>query len=108
MRTFFSEHSIRAAQQWHDEIGAALARCDWFIVVLSPHALTSRWLKLELVYALQHERYNGRIVPLLQRTCDPERISWTLGAFQHVDFRRDFDAGCDHLLSLWEMTYRAH
>ncbi|MBM3224480.1 MAG: TIR domain-containing protein, partial [Candidatus Tectomicrobia bacterium] len=31
-----SQTNIMGAQQWHDEIGAALHRCDWFLVVLSP------------------------------------------------------------------------
>jgi transposase len=37
--------------------------------------------------------------------CDSERISWTLGAFQHVDFRGGFDSGCRQLLDLWEIPY---
>jgi len=33
---WYSRTNIRGAQQWHDEIGAALHRCDWFVLVLSP------------------------------------------------------------------------
>ena len=36
---WYSDTDIRGAQQWHDEIGRALQRCDWFVVVLSPDAL---------------------------------------------------------------------
>lgn len=36
---WYSEAHIRGGQQWHDEIGNALQRCDWFALVLSPDAV---------------------------------------------------------------------
>ena len=39
---WYSPKHILGAQQWHDEIGTALARCDWFLLVLSPHAVKSK------------------------------------------------------------------
>jgi hypothetical protein len=60
-----SKANIRGAQQWHDEIGTALKRCDWFLLVLSPQSVRSMWVKHELVYALQASRYRGRIIPVL-------------------------------------------
>ena len=42
VRTFYNnKKNIHGAQQWHDEIGAALARCSWFIVILTPQAVAS-------------------------------------------------------------------
>ncbi len=38
-----SQTNIVGAQQWIDEIGTALARCDWFAVVLSPNSVGSMW-----------------------------------------------------------------
>ena len=38
LKVFYSRKSIRGAQQWHDEIGQALSRCNWFLIVLSPAA----------------------------------------------------------------------
>jgi|HubBroStandDraft_6_1064221.scaffolds.fasta_scaffold36407_2 hypothetical protein len=104
--TFFSQKSIRGAQEWHDEIGAALQRCDWFLVILTPHSVRSKWVKRELIYALQAKRYNDRIIPLLYKTCDTSQLSWTLSAFQYVDFRKDFEAGYQRLLGVWKMDYR--
>jgi hypothetical protein len=60
---WYSEHRIIGAEQWHDEIGEALQRCDWFAVLLSPHSVRSQWVKRELVYALSDVRYAERIVP---------------------------------------------
>lgn len=103
---WYSPIRIQGAQQWHDEIGRALARCDWFALVLSPSAVRSEWVKRELFYALQQRRYQQRIVPLLYKRCNFERLSWTLGSIQRVDFTRDFDAACRDLLRPWGIGYR--
>ncbi len=36
IKFWYSETDIKGAKQWHDEIGRALAECDWFLVVLTP------------------------------------------------------------------------
>ncbi len=105
MPVWYSQTNIVGAQQWHDEIGRALQRCDWFVVVLSPSSVKSRWVKHELVYALNDPRYEDHIVPISYRTCDPSRLSWTLQAFQAVDFTGKFDAGCRDLLRVWGLGY---
>ncbi|MCU1266776.1 MAG: hypothetical protein JWM21_3094 [Acidobacteria bacterium] len=43
---WYSQTNILGAQQWHDEIGAALKRCDWLVVVLSPNSVESVWVKV--------------------------------------------------------------
>ncbi|MGD0089571.1 MAG: toll/interleukin-1 receptor domain-containing protein [Planctomycetota bacterium] len=101
VRVWYSRTHIRGAQQWHDEIGRALARCDWFLLVLSPHSVKSLWVKRELLYALQKKRYEERIIPLLYKKCRYEKLSWTLDASQFVPFASGFDAGCEQLLRIW-------
>jgi hypothetical protein len=103
---WYSRSHLVGAQQWHDEIGRALARCDWFVVILSPSATKSEWVKRELVYALNDRRFKGRIVPVLRSRCKHNRLSWTLGEFQFVDFTRDFEEGCRKLLNVWGKDYR--
>jgi hypothetical protein len=105
VNTFYSRKHIVGAQEWHDEIGEALKRCDWFLLVLSPQAVNSKWVKHELIYALQQNRYRGRIVPILYKSCDINKLSWTLSGFQHIDFRKGFDKGIQALLSLWKIKY---
>ena len=101
MRVWFSPHHIRGARQWHDEIGAALARCDWFMLLLTPHAVKSMWVKRELSYALIEKRYENRIVPLLFKKCDFKSLSWTLLQFQIVDFTKGHDKAREELLRVW-------
>jgi len=103
---WYSETDIVGARQWHDEIGAALARCDWFIVLLSPDAVSSKWLKRELLFALGNDRYDGRIVPIRYRDCDYKQLSWTLDVFQMVDLSGEFTAGCRDLLRIWGIGLR--
>ncbi len=59
------------------------------------------WVKHELMYALRKERYRDHIVPLLLRSCDMESLSWTLPAFQVLDFGKDFTDGFRGLLRIW-------
>jgi len=98
----FSPHHIRGAQQWQDEIGEALARCGWLMVLLTPHAVKSMWVKRELGYALIEKRYQGRIIPLLFQKCDLRALSWTLPQFQTIDFTKDCWQGCAELLRVWK------
>jgi len=98
--------NIRGGQTWHDEIGDALERCDWFVILLSPHSLKSIWVKRELMFALTEKRYNESIVPVMLHACDNLRFSWTFASRQLVDFTEDFDAGCRALLRIWGIGYR--
>jgi len=106
IRFWYSPSHLVGAQQWHDEIGNALSRCDWFLLVLSPAALRSMWVKRELQYALQTEHFNHRIIPILLRACDSSDLSWTLKAIQWIDFTRDFDRGCRELFHIWRREYK--
>lgn len=98
---WFSTSNIVGAQEWHDEIGEALNRCDWFVLLLSPDSVKSVWVKHELTFALNHHRYRKRIVPLLYKTCKYEKLSWTLPTFQIIDFRASIDDGYRELLRVW-------
>jgi hypothetical protein len=69
--------------------------------------VTSRWVKWELLYALQQDHYQNKIIPLLYRSCDYEPLSWTLSIFEFVDFRNDLEQACRDLLRIWGIGYRA-
>jgi hypothetical protein len=103
---WFSEINIIGAQQWHDEIGAALRRCDWLVVLLSPNSIESIWVKREVLFALNDRRYAERIVPVLYQPCDYDQLSWTLSSLQIVDFAQGFEDGCRALLRVWGVGYR--
>lgn len=103
---WYSKINILGAQQWHDEIGRALKRCDWFLIVLSPNSIESMWVKRELVFALQQNRFEDKIVPIIHQACDYEKLSWVLPSFQMIDFQNNFNDGCRTLLRLWGIGYQ--
>ena len=98
---WYGPTNITGAKQWHDEIGSALRRCDWFVVVLSPNAVRSEWVKRELMFVLNDSRYEERIIPVLYKPCNSSSLSWVLPAFQRVDFTNGHNAGCRDLLRIW-------
>ncbi|SOD01804.1 TIR domain-containing protein [bacterium JGI 053] len=103
---WYSPTNIVGAQQWHDEIGAALDRCDWFVVLLTRSSVQSMWVKRELMFALQQNRYESHIVPLLVESCDFGRLSWVLSSIQIIDLQPGLEEGCRELLRLWGIGYR--
>ena len=103
---WFSQTDIIGAQQWHDQIGNALKRCDWFVLLLSPNSVRSDWVKRELLFALNEHRYAERIIPVLIEPCDHDQLSWTLSSLQFVDFTGEFQDGCRALLRIWGLGYQ--
>ena len=102
---WYSRTNLIGAQQWHDEIGAALNRCDWFALILSPNSVGSMWVKRELLYVLQQHRFENRIVPLLYQPCDYNQLSWTLSFFQTINLSGSFEDGCRELLRIWGIGF---
>jgi len=100
------ETNLLGAQQWHDEIGAALRRCDWFAVILSPNAADSMWVRRELRFALDERGLDNKILPVLYQACDLDQLSWTLSSTQMIDFTGDFHTACRALLRTWGLRYK--
>jgi TIR domain len=84
---------------------AALERCDWFVVLLSPAAIESMWVRRETAFALNERRYENRIVPVQIEACDLRSMKW-LGLFQIIDLRPDFEAGMRELVRVWGIGLR--
>ena len=103
---WYSGTDIVGAQQWHDEIGSALAKCNWLLLVLTPAAVRSEWVKLELFHALDEHRYRKHIIPLLRKPCNLKKLSWTLNSFQRVDFTGNFDEACQQLFRIWNVEFK--
>jgi TIR domain-containing protein len=99
--------SIRGGQQWLDEIGDALERCDWFVILLSPNSMKSKWVRRELVFAFDEDRYDNSIVPVVIDADIYRKLSWPFRSYQFVDFTKDFEKGCRALLRIWGIGYQA-
>ena len=99
---WYSQTNLRGAQEWQKEIGKALSRCDWFVVILSPKSVKSVWVDRELSFALNQIHYRNKIVPILLRKCNHQKLNWTLASFQMVDFSKSFSKGLPELLKIWK------
>lgn len=106
--SFYGPKQISPGAEWDAEIGKALARCDWFVLVVSEQSLNSKWVKYEYHYAISKPQYEDRVVPLRWRKCKEVPAFWTLDQFQAVNFIGvPIDRGFTNLLALWGIPYTA-
>jgi hypothetical protein len=102
---WYNERGIIGAQQWLDEIGAALERCDSFVLLLTPDAVASKWVKHEVTFALNDDRYQGRVIPLMVKTCHFKKLAWPLANLQMITLK-PFKKGLRALLRVWGIRYK--
>jgi hypothetical protein len=93
-----SAKHLREGSNWERQIRAALAVCDWFVVVLSPHAQRSDWVQAETHWAVEH--LPGRVVPLMLGDCKPDEVHLLLATLQFIDLRADAARGLKELTEL--------
>jgi hypothetical protein len=99
IETWYSVRDVPMAQEWERVIRSALKECDWFLVVLSPEAVLSEWVRAEVHWAFESRQ--GRIVPLLLRPCNYDELHLRLPTIQHTDFTGDRETGFARLLATW-------
>ncbi len=75
---WYSESAIQTAAEWERSILAGLEACNWFLIVLSPAALESEWVKDELFWAIDNRP--DHIIPVIIEPCDPSGL--------HIRMRR--------------------
>ena len=80
-RLWIDQDLIVGGDEWMDTIGEALDVCKVLVLVMSPEALESRYVKMEYRYFVNHDK---KILPILCREVD--RIPFELSTTQHVDF----------------------
>jgi hypothetical protein len=95
---WIAPNSIRPGESWVDAIERGLGESSHMLVVLTPAALKSPWVKKEADVAIALER-QGRmeIIPLEVRPCD---VPLLLSSYQMVSFQRDYDDGFGQLASI--------
>jgi hypothetical protein len=68
------------------EIGRALDASEALVVLLSPEAMQSDWIRWELEHALGDQRFEGRLIPVELRPT--EDLPWILRKFRVLKFDR--------------------
>lgn len=103
IETWFSLDDIRTAEQWDNAIHRNLRSCDWFLVVLSPDAVSSQWVKAETSWALDEKL--EKVIPLFYRTCNPDTLNLKLRLIQSLDYQKDTESARKRLLAVWGVQY---
>jgi hypothetical protein len=85
---------IRPGRQWDREVELALATTNEMLVILSPTAVDSTNVMDEVAYALEEHKV---VIPVLLADC---RIPFRLRSYQYIDFRSDYQASLQTLLSV--------
>jgi hypothetical protein len=67
---------------WSLKIGKALEESEAMIVLISPAAVKSSWLRGEIQYALGEERFEGRLIPVKVEPTDD--FPWALRSMPWV------------------------
>ena len=90
-----------------DEIESGINGASFLIIVLSKNSIQSRWVKRELNAALIREidDNNIRILPIIIDDC---KIPLFLREKLYADFRKDFNEGFNHILSVVGKKYNIH
>ncbi|MCA9742709.1 MAG: toll/interleukin-1 receptor domain-containing protein [Deferribacteres bacterium] len=96
VRYWKAPESIQPGERWAEAIETALETCDTMVVLLTPDALTSRWVKTETSVAIERE-HQGKMtfIPLDVKQCD---VPLLVKNYQMIPFRSDYNAGLRALL----------
>ncbi|MCB8980787.1 MAG: SUMF1/EgtB/PvdO family nonheme iron enzyme [Ardenticatenaceae bacterium] len=88
--TWISPDDIHAGEKWAEAIERGLDESGIFLLLMTPHAVLSRWVKLEASGAIEIEQKGLlRFVPLDVADCATPLL-WK--QFQFVSFRGDYES----------------
>ena len=101
IRAWYCKETISTGAQWEKTIRTGLQGSDWFLVVVSPQAITSEWVRSEVDWAL--ENLSTRVVPLLIGGADAGEIHLRLRLVQSVDWTSSSADAKIQLLYAWSI-----
>lgn len=84
---------LEAGQDWPARIQNEIENCQTMVVVLTPDAIESEWVRREFHEALELRR---RVIPIVLKAIP--RVPIALNLLQRVDFQGDYEAGLKDLL----------
>ncbi len=96
VQVWLDEWEIRVGSSIVEEIDKALSSNDFFIIVLSPQALQSQWVRKELNSSLmlQLSDRSVKVMPVLHERCD---IPTIIKDLKYANFTSDYGKGLSEL-----------
>ncbi len=98
IHTWLDEAEIQVGDSLIAKISSAIQECAYLGIILSPHSVTSEWVRREVNLALTEEIEGERVkvLPLLYQKCE---IPGFLADKLYADFTKDFEEGFEKLLA---------
>ena len=84
---WYSRVSIQSAIEWERSILAGLEQCSSFLLIMTPEALQSQWVKDELFWAIDNRP--DKIIPVLMSPCNPADFHIRMRRIQIIDYAGD-------------------
>ncbi|HKY54097.1 MAG TPA: TIR domain-containing protein, partial [Anaerolineales bacterium] len=88
------ENLIPGTPAWEQEVERAIRGAAGIIVLLSPESNNSEWVRREISFAEQNDKY---LFPVLIYGDEDDSIPLRLSNHQRVDLRRNYESGLDGL-----------
>ena len=82
-----ANREILPGDNWADKVAQALQESEAMVVLLTPDALRSSWVRREIEYALGEPGYRKRLIPVFvgdQTELPKEEVPWILRHLQMI------------------------
>lgn len=104
MDVWYDGWSVLGGDPLLSQISRGIKECDYFIVLLTPNSIESRWVEKELDMAFERcNKDETQIIPIILGDC---LIPDPLKSFIYVDFGNHYASGLKELLQLMGITSR--
>jgi hypothetical protein len=103
---WYDKLDVRLGDSIPGKINSGISEAKYFLIVLSPAAVKSRWVQEELNAALMRQvaSVGTFLIPVLVQDCDVPPL---LNHRRFADFREDYEAGLEELLGVFGMDAKA-
>jgi len=85
--TVWSKQEILPGDNWARKVATALDESDAMVVIVSPAAAQSEWVRREVEFALGSPRYANRLVQVVAKPTDG--MPWILDRLPSISVKRE-------------------
>jgi len=89
LKVWIREDEILPGDNWAKKVGQALEESDLMVVLVTPQAFESEWLREDIQYALTAGRYQGRLIPVFfgSESETSSEVPWILRKLNAVQLK---------------------
>ncbi len=85
---WLDENNILPGDNWAEKVSQALKESQAMVVLVSPAAMDSKWVRHEIEFALGAKEYSGRLVPVFVGPRDKipkDKLPWSLRRLRGIE-----------------------